>query len=49
MHLGPTAIIVAGVLNKLQAERTLKGDRVRVFLNEADARAWLIAEMAQPA
>ena len=45
-HNDPTAIVVAGQLNKLQAERTLKGERVRVFLNEPDARAWLAEEMA---
>ena len=41
----PTAIVVAGVLNKMQVERTMKSDRLRAFLNEADARAWLVAEM----
>ena len=45
-HDGPTAIVVASQLNKMQAERTLKGERVRVFLTEADARAWLAEEMA---
>jgi hypothetical protein len=45
-HRGPTAVVVASRLNKLQAERTLKGDRVRIFLVEAEARAWLALEMA---
>ena len=33
-HSGPTAIVVASQLNRMQAERTLKGERVRIFLNE---------------
>jgi hypothetical protein len=44
-HRGPTAVVVAGVLNKLQAERTLKGERVCVFLDPAEARGWLAAEL----
>ena len=43
---GPTAVVVASTLNKLQAERSLAGGRVRVFLDEGEARAWLAAELA---
>lgn len=43
---GPTAIVVASALSKTQAERVLKSDRVRVFLDLAEAEAWLAAEWA---
>jgi hypothetical protein len=45
-HRGPTAVVVASVLNKLQAERTLKGDRTRISLDAEEARAWLAMQMA---
>ena len=48
-HMGPAAIVVAGALNRMQAERTLKSERVRVFLDMAEARAWLIDELAATA
>ncbi|HVF93948.1 MAG TPA: hypothetical protein VM900_06510, partial [Sphingomonas sp.] len=38
---GPTAIVVASVLNKMQAERSLQGPDIRVFLSADEARAWL--------
>ena len=38
------AVLVASTLNKLQAERALGGDSVRVFLKHDDARAWLDGE-----
>lgn len=41
MNAGPTAIVVATQLSKLQAERVLKADRIRVFLEMAAAEAWL--------
>lgn len=43
-HTGPTAIVVASVLNKMQAERSLKAPRVRVFLDADEAKQWLQAE-----
>lgn len=45
-HLGPTAIVVSSHLNKMQAERAMKGNRLQVFLNKTDTRAWLSAEQA---
>lgn len=41
MDVGPTAILVASQLNKLQAERVFDPDRVRVFTDRTLARAWL--------
>ena len=41
VHRGPTAIVVASVLNKMQAERSLRGPDVQVFMSADDARAWL--------
>ncbi len=41
MNIGPTAIIVASQLNKLQAERIFPIDRVRVFLDADEAQGWL--------
>ena len=38
---GHVAIVVASQINKLQVERTLVHPRVRPFLSEAEARAWL--------
>ena len=35
------ALIVAAMLNKLQVERGIGDSRTAVFLNEADALAWL--------
>ncbi|MEH3040437.1 MAG: hypothetical protein PGN21_10290 [Sphingomonas paucimobilis] len=43
MDIGPTAIVVASHLNKLQAERVFHTDRVRVFTDRAQAEAWLDA------
>lgn len=47
-HSGPTAIVVGSMLNKLQAERSLKAPHVRVFLNVEEAREWLASERASP-
>lgn len=44
VHAGPVAIVVASVLNKMQAERTLKSPRLRVFLSLDEARQWLATE-----
>lgn len=41
IDVGPCAIVVASQLNKLQAERSLRSDRVRVFLDRDEAEAWL--------
>ena len=41
VHKGPTAIVVASVLNKLQAERSLRSPNIRVFLSADAAREWL--------
>lgn len=38
---GHVAVVVASQLNKMQVERTLVHPRVKPFLSEADARAWL--------
>ncbi|WP_374943956.1 hypothetical protein [Sphingomonas sp.] len=38
---GRFAIVVGSTMNKLQAERTLKGEGVRVFLSMQEAEAWL--------
>ena len=43
-HKGPTAILVASVLNKMQVQRSMKGPRLGVFLSVEEARAWLAAE-----
>lgn len=43
MDIGPTAIVVASHLNKLQAERVFRPDRVRVFTDRTQAEAWLDA------
>lgn len=43
LHKGPTAIVVGSYLNKVQAERSLKGARIRVFLSADEARDWLTA------
>ena len=48
-HRGPTAIVVAGALNKMQAERTLGGARLRVFTDAVEARSWIVGELASPA
>lgn len=37
----PTAIVVGSAILKLQAERTITGDNVRVFLEMPVAVAWL--------
>lgn len=44
VHNGRVAIVVASVLNKIQAERTLKSPRVRVFLSPDEARQWLASD-----
>ena len=41
MREGRTAIVVGSMMNKLQAERTLKSAGTRVFLTMEDAEAWL--------
>jgi len=43
MDVGPTAILVASQLNKLQAERVFDPGRVQVFTDRALAEAWLDA------
>lgn len=45
-NMGPTAIVVASQLSKLQAERVLKADQIRVFLDLAQAEAWLATRWA---
>lgn len=45
-HTGSTAVVVASVLNKMQAERSLPGTRVRVFMSADEARRWLATERA---
>jgi hypothetical protein len=45
-HAGPTAIVVGTTLNKLQAERLFTDPRVRVFIEAADAQAWVNEELA---
>jgi len=41
---GRTAIVVGGVLAKKQAERTMATPGLKIFLDEAEARAWLAAD-----
>lgn len=36
-----SAIVVGTLLNKMQVERTMASDRVRVFLDLGEAKAWL--------
>jgi hypothetical protein len=48
MHLGPTAIVVGTVLNKLQAERLFTDPRVRVFTDAGEARRWIDAYREAP-
>ncbi|MEH3046560.1 hypothetical protein [Sphingomonas adhaesiva] len=43
---GPTAIVVASQLSKFQAERLLKTKHNRVFLDRAEAEAWLAEQSA---
>jgi hypothetical protein len=38
---GRTAVLVAKTLNKMQAERVADNPLVKVFFDEAEARAWL--------
>ncbi len=40
-HRGPVAIVVGSRLNKLQVERSMMTDHLRVFLDIDEARAWL--------
>lgn len=43
MHRGRTAVVVATQLSKMQAERAMAAPRLRVFLDPAAARTWLLA------
>ena len=36
-----SAIVASSLLNKMQVERTMASDRMRVFLDIGEARAWL--------
>ena len=45
---GPSAIVVASVLSKMQAERIFGGPHVRVFLAVKEAQAWLDTEWCVP-
>lgn len=45
-HRGATAIVVASMMNKLQAERTMTSPRLRVFLDYDEAVAWLAEQRA---
>jgi hypothetical protein len=45
---GRFAIVVGSVINKLQAERTLKGNGIRVFLTIDEAEAWLQDKASGP-
>ncbi len=38
---GRVAVVVGSMTNKLQAQRTLAGDHVRIFLDADEAVAWL--------
>jgi hypothetical protein len=40
-RIGRLALVVATTLNKLQVERSAPGAQMKIFLNEADAIAWL--------
>ncbi|NTS64809.1 hypothetical protein HRV97_06515 [Sphingomonas sp. HHU CXW] len=42
MHRGCTAVVVATQLSKMQAERAMAAPRLRVFLDPAAARTWLL-------
>jgi len=44
---GKVAILVARMLNKLQAERITDSPLIKVFFDEAEARAWLSAPAAE--
>ena len=48
MREGRTAIVVGSMMNKLQAERTLKSSGTRIFLTMDDAEAWLNDGSRQP-
>ena len=43
---GKVAVLVARMLNKLQADRMADSPLVKVFFDEAEARAWLSAPLA---
>lgn len=43
-NVGHMAIVVGSVLNKLQATRSLQHERLRVFLDLAEAQDWLIQQ-----
>jgi hypothetical protein len=43
---GPIAILAGSTLNKVQAARALAHERIRVFLDETEARNWLFGEDA---
>ena len=46
-HKGPTAIVVASMMNKLQAERTMVSPRLRVFLDYDEAATWLAQQVVR--
>lgn len=48
MRRGRVAIVVGSVMNKLQAERSLKGGALRVFLSIEEAEAWLQDKTMDP-
>lgn len=48
VHRGPTAVVVQTTLNKLQAQRVMRQGDVRVFLDKAEAKAWLTERMNAP-
>jgi hypothetical protein len=49
MRRGRLAIVVGSTMNKLQAQRTLLSDGVRVFLSMDEAQAWLHDKPMDPA
>ena len=48
MRKGRTAVVVGSMMNKLQAERTLKSFGTRVFLTMDEAETWLNDGSKQP-
>ena len=38
-----TAVVVGSALGRMQANRTISNDRVRIFTDLNDARAWLLS------
>lgn len=49
VHDGRTAIVVGSMINKLQAERAMGSTRLRVFLDMAEAEAWLASPVGNRA